>query len=157
MKTKKLNAWLTLVANFGVIAGLVFLGYEIRQNTTQLRAEASYSINEALSMLNAGVYNDPVFADIKVRGEADFMSLNQTERAQFVAFQFDRINLAIHYLALKEEGLSNIHFPYDQFLIREFRTKPGLQQFLRFIDEDWAGRRDLYDQLLVPLSTRKLE
>ena len=150
MKPKKLNAWLTLVANFGVIAGLIFLGYEIRQNTTQLRAEALYSINEAISMLNAGVYNDSVLADIKIRGEADFLSLSQTEREQFVAFQFDRINLAIVYVALKDEGLTDIHFPYDQFLIREFRSKPGLQQFLKYVDEDWEGSRDLYDQMLVP-------
>ncbi len=107
MNLDKLNDWLSLLSHFGVVAGLIFLGYEIRQNTIQLRTEASYSMNEALSMVNAGVYNDPVFAEIKVRGEADFSALNQTERAQFSAFQFDRINLAIHYLALKEQGLSD--------------------------------------------------
>jgi hypothetical protein len=150
MKPKKLNAWLTLVANFGVIAGLIFLGYEIRQNTTQLRAEALYSINEAISTLNAGVYNDAILADIKVRGEADFSSLNQIEREQFIMYQFDRINLAELYLALKDEGLTDIHFPFDQFLIRDFRSKPGLQQFLKYVDEDWEGSRYLYDQMLVP-------
>ncbi len=149
MKPKRLNAWLTLVANFGVIAGLIFLGYEIRQNTTQLRAEALYSINEAISTLNAGIYNDPVLADIKVRGEADFSSLNQIEREQFIMYQFDRINLAELYLALKDEGLTDIHFPFDQFLIKDFRSKPGLQQFLKYVDEDWEGSRYLYDQMLV--------
>ena len=150
MKPKKLNAWLTLVANFGVIAGLIFLGYEIRQNTTQLRAEALYSINEAISTLNAGIYNDAVLADIKVRGEADFSSLNQIEREQFSMYQFDRINLAELYLSLKDEGLTDIHFPFDQFLIKEFRSKPGLQQFLKYVDENWEGSRYLYDQMLVP-------
>ena len=149
MKPEKLNAWLTLIANFGVIAGLIFLGYEIRQNTIQLRAEALYSINDAISTLNAGVYNDAILADIKVRGEADFSSLNPIEREQFIMYQFDRINLAELYLALKDEGLSDIHFPFDQFLIKEFRSKPGLQQFLRHVDEDWEGPRYLYDQMLV--------
>ena len=150
MKPKKLNAWLTLIANFGVIAGLIFLGYEIRQNTTQLRAEALYSINEAISTLNAGIYNDPVMADIKIRGEADFSSLSQIEREQFSMYQFDRINLAELYLALKDEGLTDIHFPFDQFLIKDFRSKPGLQQFLVYVDENWEGSRYLYDQMLVP-------
>jgi hypothetical protein len=36
----KTNQWLTLVANLGVIAGLVFLGYEIRQNTNIAKASA---------------------------------------------------------------------------------------------------------------------
>lgn len=147
MTKDKLNSTLSLVANFGVIAGLIFLGYEIRQNTTQLRAETSYSVNEALSMLNAGIYNDAVFANIKVRGEADFLSLNPTERQQFVAFQFDRINLAIHYQSLREEGLSDIHFPYDQFLIGEFHRNPGLQQFLIAVEDTWLGAPELYKAL----------
>lgn len=36
----KMNQWLTLVANLGVIAGLVFLGYEVRQNTNIAMASA---------------------------------------------------------------------------------------------------------------------
>ena len=147
MNSEKVNSWLSLVANFGVIAGLIFLGYEIRQNTTQLRSEASYSINEALSTLNAGIYSDPVFADIMIRGEADFSSLTPVERQQFVSFQFDRINLAIHYQALKEEGLSDIHFPYDQFLINEFHRNPGLQEFLISVEDTWLGAPELYDAL----------
>ena len=149
MRLTKLNDWLTLVAHFGVIAGLLFLAYEIRQNTTQLRAEASYSINEALSMLNAGIYNDPVLAEIVVRGEADFSSLNETERAQFIAFQFDRINLMIHYIELKEEGLTGLHFPYDEFMENEYHSKLGLQQFLESIEDRWLGSPDIYDSLLA--------
>lgn len=34
------NQWLTLIANIGVIAGLLFLGYEIRQNTNIAKASA---------------------------------------------------------------------------------------------------------------------
>jgi hypothetical protein len=145
--TEKLNKWLSLIANFGVIVGLLFLGYEIRQNTTQLRAEASYSINEGLSMINAGIYGDSELANIHVRGKADFSSLDPTERQQFVSFQFDRINLAIHYQALQEEGLADIHFPYDQFLINEFHSNPGLQQFLVSVEDTWLGAPELYEAL----------
>ncbi len=34
------NQWLSLVANVGVIASLLFLGYEIRQNTNIAKASA---------------------------------------------------------------------------------------------------------------------
>jgi hypothetical protein len=37
---EKLNQWLTLAANFGVIAGLIFLGLEIQQNTISTRMAA---------------------------------------------------------------------------------------------------------------------
>lgn len=39
MNVEKLNVWLNLVANLGVIAGIVFLAVEISQNTTAIRAE----------------------------------------------------------------------------------------------------------------------
>jgi hypothetical protein len=35
---ERINQWLTFVANLGVIAGIVFLGYEIHQNTEQLKS-----------------------------------------------------------------------------------------------------------------------
>ncbi len=37
------NRWLTLVANVGVIAGIVFLGIELRQNNELLEAEARFN------------------------------------------------------------------------------------------------------------------
>ena len=39
----KLNQWLTLVANLGVIAGLVFVGIEVRQNTLAIERELATS------------------------------------------------------------------------------------------------------------------
>jgi len=147
VKLKKINSWITLIANLGIVGGLVFLGYETQQNTVQLRAEASYSINEALSTLNSAIYNDPVLADIVVRGEKQLSSLNPTEQQQFIVFQFDRINLAIHVEALEKDGLSEIHFPYVDFLVQEFQRKPGLQQFLVLVEDEWVGARELYERL----------
>ena len=40
MKLDQLNAWLALAANLGVIAGIVFLGLEIQQNTRTMQAAA---------------------------------------------------------------------------------------------------------------------
>jgi len=149
MKLSKLNPWFTLMANFGVVGGLIFLGYEVQQNTTQLRAESSYSINEALSMMNSAIYNDPVLADILERGEKDLFSLTDTERRQFNSYQFDRINLAIHIRALEKDGVTDIHFPYVDFLTNQFRSNPGLQQFLVLVDDEWEGSRVLYDKMLI--------
>ncbi len=149
MKLREFNPWFTLVANIGVVGGLIFLGYEVQQNTSQLRAESSYSVNEALSMMNSAIYNDPILANIVDRGEKDLFSLDDIERRQFIAYQFDRINLAIHIQALEKDGLSDIHFPYVEFLTNQFRSKPGLQEFLVFVDEEWEGSRELYDRMRV--------
>jgi len=54
MDTQKLNTWLSLGANLGVLIGIVFLAIEIRQNTEmtrvqiiQNRADAAISMAEA--------------------------------------------------------------------------------------------------------------
>ncbi len=147
MKTKKIKLWITLIANLGVVGGLVFVGYEVQQNTTQIRAEASYSINEALSVLNSAIYNDPVFADIVVRGEKEFFSLNPTEQRQFNAYQYDRLNLARHVLTLEDQGLAQVHFPYVDRLVKDFHRNPGLQEFLVFIEDERVGEPELYERL----------
>ena len=51
MNRKTLNWWLSVIANLGVIGGLIFVGYEVRQNTVQLRAESSHSITESVNAL----------------------------------------------------------------------------------------------------------
>lgn len=147
MRLRKLNSWMTLAANLGVVGGLIFLGLEIRQGTAQMRAEASYSINEGVSGLNAAIYNDPVLAEIVARGESDFSSLSLVERSQFSSYEFDRINLAIHISFLQADGISNVHFPYIEFLVQDFHAKPGLQQFLVSVENSWVGPKDLYERL----------
>ncbi len=75
MDRDRLNWWLTLLANLGVLGGLVFVGFEIRQTTSQLRADASYSITASVNELNAGLYGDPELAELVFRGEADLGAL----------------------------------------------------------------------------------
>ena len=43
MNIDNVNKWLTLLANFGVVAGIVFLGIEVRQN--QVILEDTYRLN----------------------------------------------------------------------------------------------------------------
>jgi hypothetical protein len=137
----------TLLANVAVLGGLVFLGYETRQNTIQLRAQASNSITEGLSRGNAAIFGDPVLADLVRRGEQDLSLLTPTEMAQFGAYEFDRINLAIQVMTLEADGLADVQFPYVDFLVQEFHTKPGLQAFIVAVEDNWMGAPELYEML----------
>ena len=40
MSIDKLNSWLTLAANVGVLVGIFFLAYELQQNTNVARSSA---------------------------------------------------------------------------------------------------------------------
>ncbi len=148
MNRKNLNWWLSVIANLGVIGGLVFVGYEVRQNTVQLRAESSQSITEAVNSINAGVYSDPELAAILQRGTVDLAVLNAVERDQFDAFQFARLNIAEYALDLEREGVSDLNFRYVEWTVREFNTKPGLRAFIRKHEETYVGSDELLSRLL---------
>ena len=53
MDTDRMNRWLTLVANIAVVAGIIFLAVEIRQNTE--------SIDESRRLASANAYQARAF------------------------------------------------------------------------------------------------
>lgn len=148
MDRQSLNHWLTLAANLGVLGGLVFVGLEIRQNTSQLRADASHSITETVNQLNAGLYGDAELSDLVLRGEADLSALTPVERSRFDLYEFSRLNIAEYVEDLAEEGVADVSFDYVEWMIREFQTKPGLRAFLREYESLYVGSDDLWQRLL---------
>jgi hypothetical protein len=142
------DRWLSLLAKLAVLGGLVFVGLEIRQNTSQLRTDASYSVTAAVNELNAGLYGDPGLTELVLRGEADLSALDVIERARFDAYQFARINIAEYIEDLEMEGVSNLSFRYAEFIVREFQTKPGLRAFIREHQSTYVGSVDLLARLL---------
>jgi hypothetical protein len=88
---ERINQWLTLVANLGVIAGIVFLAYEIQQNTAAVRSSTYQSWNEsgnsyfdfvaehAQDLARIGQYSDPA-------------QLSSAEQYSFMANAFKNFN-----------------------------------------------------------------
>lgn len=51
MKSERVNRWLTLGANIGVLLGLVILIFEVRQNAALTRTELEINANNLLSQI----------------------------------------------------------------------------------------------------------
>lgn len=66
MNLDKINHWLVLVANVGVVAGIVFLAIEIQQNTNAIQTQTYQSLMEEM---NTARWNstDPVNALIMTK------------------------------------------------------------------------------------------
>ena len=62
MDFDKTNKWLSLVANFGVIVGIIFLIVEIRQNTTISRAQTRAQQTESVLTLQQMESNPDLLA-----------------------------------------------------------------------------------------------
>jgi uncharacterized protein YraI len=61
MDTDKANKWLSLIANLGVLAGLVFVAIELNQNTKATVSSASEQItNQSLDYFALGMDNQVI-------------------------------------------------------------------------------------------------
>jgi len=64
MNKSNLNDWLAPIANIAVIAGIVFLGIEVRQNNQLLRAEAVSALLDTRMILNQEVFSNKSVAEL---------------------------------------------------------------------------------------------
>ena len=83
MNTIKIREWLTIATNIAVLAGIVALGYEISQNTRQLRAQASYNLLLNRTEQRSEIVNNPENAAFWARVESgDSITAADTMRIQ---------------------------------------------------------------------------
>ena len=151
MKKFDLNQSISIFANIGVIVGLIFLAYEVRQNTAQMRADAGYSINEAVDALNSSIYQDKDFAALLLRAEQSFNELEPLDQSRIVAFYFSELNLADYISKLESEGMSDLHFDYVGFKVEQFSDMPGRREFVEqyVIPSEYFGSDLLYRRLTL--------
>jgi len=69
-RLRRLNAWLTLAANVGVLVGIIFLVFELRQNTVAVRSAAASSLQSSYSDIELVIAGNRDFADVLVKGRA---------------------------------------------------------------------------------------
>lgn len=92
MNLEKLNSWLTFAANIGVIAGIVFLAIEIRQNSNAVRAQTRAQLAEGVTELFSANMNDKEYAAVLMRGN-NIEELSPVEKYQYSRHR----NAWIHY------------------------------------------------------------
>ena len=68
MDLDRLNRWLTLLANFGVVAGIIFLAVEVRQNQVLLEQNNQNILrDQELEILNATHLEVQQFNDLRAQ------------------------------------------------------------------------------------------
>ena len=70
MKTIDIGQIITIFANIGVIAGIVFLAYELRQNTLATEIASAQNVITNIGDRNAVIIESDEFANIVLRAEA---------------------------------------------------------------------------------------
>ncbi len=99
MKKVDLVQMLQILANVGVIAGIVFLAIEIQQSNRIAKATTEIEIRDNWSSINAAIYSDPAIAELLVKCKSVDPKLTEVEKEQASAFVFQWVNnwLAIEH------------------------------------------------------------
>jgi len=71
------------ISGIVVVVSLVYLAYQVRQNTESLRTENYARVLERVANMQARLSADAVFSELIARGAADTARLTANERVQF--------------------------------------------------------------------------
>jgi hypothetical protein len=121
MDSNGINRWMTLGANLGVLAGIIFLAFELQQNTVATELEAVSNFQNTFSEIELFVAGNPEFAELLVKSR-ESEELTPT----------DHLRLSIFY--------GNLLFSWQY---THFQYKTGA------LDEDiWEGSRVKWTRII---------
>ena len=123
-----------LVAAFGVLASLVYVGYQIRQNTQAVRSATAQAVHDNYAAWYQGYANDPVLMKIAVDGLRDYQVLDEVEKAQFIALFMQFLSYSQNaFFQWREGALSPELWAGWELLMMNLVSAPGGRDF-------WAER-----------------
>ena len=74
-----------VVGTIAVILTLIFVGLEVRQNTSAVESAAAQAVHENFAGWYASLQNEPELFEISIKGMKDYNSLSEVEKGQFIA------------------------------------------------------------------------
>jgi len=87
MNVDRLNRLLGLFANFGVLAGIIFLAFELNQNTVATRLEAASNFNASFSEIELLIAGNPEFSELLTKGRSGgFGDVSASDQLRLVVF-----------------------------------------------------------------------
>jgi len=104
METSKLNQLLQVAASVGVIIGLLFVAYEVRQNNTYAKAAAIRSSFSGWEEISISEYETDI-ADLYVKSIEDPNSLSKADMFKLGAWLTAIMNQYDRAMAMSDLGL----------------------------------------------------
>jgi len=154
MKKIDLGQTITILANLGVIAGIVFLGVELRQNNELMEAQARSNVSERLIGLAEALYQNPELAAALTKSRND-QDLSDVEEEMLYAFDLRRLRgYETQYREFREGVVDSIDASFwrsgfhggsagRSLSYTWERAKPGLSpDFIEWMEENVVNIND---------------
>jgi len=138
MKKIELGQAIGILANIGVIAGIVFLGFELRQNSALLRSQARSSLDaNRLTLQLSVIENSGGIAELldRARSGGDLSSADEYRLTVRRAVTLDNFSSA--YREVMSGALDIEDIPFGQWAA-VFDSNPGMMEF-------WADSKQTAD------------
>jgi len=100
-----------IVASAAVIASLIYVARQLRQNTEVVLGESANSLVQHTLHMAGDVANDREVAECWVKAGNDFEALDEIDQQRAVMFEFRAIQGWAHWYRLRQRGL----FPDEQW------------------------------------------
>lgn len=150
-KSQRLNSWITLLANVGILVGLVLVAIELNQNTRQLELTLEWQVNQRIVDNNR---------DLMAASTAELYekSIIKPEDLSFAEFQA-AAGLVLNFLNVWEDR----YFMYEHGLIDDQEWKSYVNEDIgytlgnRFARELWETSKGIYNAELVEYVDDKLK
>ena len=124
-----------IVSAIAIIASLIFVGYEIKQNSeTQVQTNTQLVVGEWISSISL-LSNDAELSCTYIKGISDFNSLSGQEKVMFSSYYLTHLYIVqeMYFLVLDNAMDDEIWSGYQETVI-EVLQYPGVKQF-------WASRK----------------
>ena len=76
-----------IVGAIAIVISLIYVGQELRANTTAVKAASLQSITNSSSASMLSVVENGDFADIRLQGDQDPMRLSEVDRLRYILWQ----------------------------------------------------------------------
>jgi len=158
MNVAKLNDFLSIIANVGVLIGLVFLILELNQSNRIAIAASEAEIRSTLIAPGYSILENPELIELlsKLQRNDPIDDSELTAAAVIVGMRFstwagvvEQYNMGV----FSDNTLNN----YTEDMKTFFKNTPGALPFLAVIRENYniqSGENPLYDVFLAELSAR---
>ena len=131
----EINEFFALVANIGVLGGLVFLGIEVQQNSNLMRAEIRQGVTENSNTTNSAIAESLEVADIVIRAAIGDVEPGPT--GEWMVFR--------SVAAISFRNAENELYLFEQGLYNEEEYRARLQTIRRNMET--PGFRSAWDEL----------
>lgn len=130
MNWDAIGATAELLGAFGVIASLIYLALQIRQNTESVRMASHHGVADQFQQTNLALVREPQIAELLTRGLPDSSTLSDLDRVRFEGFLLSIFRTYEELYQLHRKGLAD-HELWDsrEQSMMQWLSYPGVRSW----------------------------